>query len=155
MSSSLRVGIAVLIAALAPATVFWVLGDSAGAGGIAFFVSFAWIVCLGLPAFLYLRHRALVRWWSAAFTGFLQGALPCALVTWPYRPAQGNGYSVGDGHKMVAYVVNGIPTREGWINYLYACAQAGLLGAFTALVFWLAWRSLEYWKPTRTPPGEN
>ena len=129
---------AVLIAALVPAIYFGVPGSSFRAGLLAFVFASIWVVLLGLPAFLLLKHRGLVRWWSATVSGFVLGAVPMALVSWPFSP--GSGYSAWDGHQTVVYVVNGVPTHAGWVQYILGTGGIGLMGAASAVMFWLVWR---------------
>jgi hypothetical protein len=131
---------AVLIAALVPALYFGVPGLSFRAGLLAFVVASIWVVLLGLPTFLIFKHRGLVRWWSAAVAGFLLGAVPMALVSWPFSPGSGSGYSAWDGHQTVEYVVNGVPTHAGWVQYILGSGGMGLMGAASAFMFWVVWR---------------
>jgi len=131
---------AVLIAALVPALYFGVPELSFRAGLLAFVVASLWVVLLGLPTFLIFKHRGLVRWWSAAAAGFLLGAVPMALVTWPFSPGSGSGYSAWDGHQTVEYVVNGVPTHAGWVQYILGSGGMGLMGAASAFMFWVVWR---------------
>jgi hypothetical protein len=142
---------AVLIAALVPAIYF----GFSGAGLLAFVLASVWIVLLGLPTFFIFQHRCLVRWWSAAVSGFFLGAIPMALVSWPWRPGLDSGYSAWDGHKMVDYVVHGVPTNAGWVQYFLSSGSVGLMGAATAVMFWLVWRLIvgpnQSSKRTRVP----
>jgi len=131
---------AILIAALVPAIYFGVPELSFRAGLLAFVVALLWVVLLGLPTFLLFKNRGLARWWSATVSGFFLGAVPMALVSWPYKPGSGSGYSAWDGHKMVEYVVNGVPTRAGWVQYVLGSGGMGLMGAGSAVMFWVVWR---------------
>ncbi|MEW9572689.1 hypothetical protein ABQJ54_13095 [Rhodanobacter sp. Si-c] len=131
---------AVLVAAFVPAIYFGVPDQSFRGGVIAFVLALLWIVLLGLPAFLLLKHRGLVRWWSATISGFFLAALPMAFISWPYHPSVDSGYSAWDGHKMVNYVVHGVPTHDGWVQYFYSSCGIGLMGAASAVAFWVVWR---------------
>jgi hypothetical protein len=131
---------AILIAALVPALYFGVAGPSFRVGLLAFVLASLWVVLFGLPTFLLLKHCGLVRWWSATVSGFLLGAAPMALISWPYKPSSGSGYSAWDGHKMVEYVVNGVPTHAGWVQYVLGSGGMGLMGAASAVMFWVVWR---------------
>lgn len=133
---------AVFIAALVPALYFGVLGSSFRVGLLALVLASLWVVLLGLPTFLLFKHRGLVRWWSATISGFFLGAVPTALISWPYKPSSGSGYSAWGGHKMVEYVVNGVPTHAGWVQYILGSAGMGLMGAASAVMFWVVWRLL-------------
>jgi hypothetical protein len=123
----------VLVAALVPAIFF-------GVDMLVFVVALLWVVLLGLPAFLLLKHLGCVRWWSAIVCGFVLGALPIAIVSWPYHPGRDSGFSAWDGHRMVAYVVHGLPTHAGWLKYVHDFCSMGLMGAASAIVFWCVWR---------------
>lgn len=127
---------AAVIAALVPSIYF----GASGAGSLAFVIAFLWIVLLGLPAFFILQHHGLIRWWSAVVSGFVLGAVPMALVSWPYRPGLDSGYSAWDGHKMVDYIVHGVPTHAGWAQYFVSSGGMGLMGAASAAMFWVVWR---------------
>ena len=131
---------AILIAALVPAIYFGLLGESFRGALLAFVFASVWIVLLGLPAFFLLKYYGLVRWWSATTSGFILGAVPAALISWPYHPGVDSDYSAWDGHKMVEYVVHGVPTPAGWVQYMHSSCGFGLLGAASAAMFWLVWR---------------
>lgn len=133
---------AVLIAALVPALYFGVFGLSFRVGLLAFVLASLSVVLLGLPTFLLFKHRRLVRWWSATVSGFFLGALPTALISWPYKPSSGSGYSTWDGHKVVEYVVNGVRAHAGWVQYILGSGGMGLMGAASAVMFWVVWRLL-------------
>lgn len=142
MRQNLGVACATLITALAPAIYVGVLGRSLTAGVFAFVIASLWIVLLGLPVFYFLKRRGRIRWWSAIASGFIVGTLPVALYGWPYDPRGSYGYSAWDGHKMVDYVVRGIPTRAGWLQYVHGCCAAGLIGVACAILFWVVWRGV-------------
>lgn len=129
-----------VVAAFVPAIYFGVLGKSFSVGILAFVLGSLWIAPLGLPVFFLLKRLNLVRWWSVVISGFLSAALPWAFVYWPYRPNAGYGYSAWDGHKMVDYLVHGVPTHEGWVQYFHECCDIGFMGAASAIAFWAIWR---------------
>ncbi|RAP57317.1 hypothetical protein [Oleiagrimonas sp. MCCC 1A03011] len=143
--------LAILAAAAVPALLFGIESDAAC---LAFILALAWILVLGLPTFLILKGRGCVRWWSALFSGFLLAAIPIALLGWPYHPGGGMSFSAWDGHRMVDYVVNGIPTRAGWRQFLTSTFGFGALGSASALAFWLVWRLCGHREPVvpGTPP---
>jgi hypothetical protein len=41
---------------------------------------------------------------------------------------------------MVATVINGVPTKEGWIEYAQGIAAMGGYGALGGAAFWFVWR---------------
>ena len=100
-----------------------------------------YVVVLGVPAFLILRWRKAIRWWSSMLMGFALGCLPIAVDLWP-EDDSGVSSSHWDGEKMVATVVNGTATLAGWIQYGQSVAVFGLFGAVGGLAFWLVWRSM-------------
>ena len=131
---------AILVAALVPAIYFGFPEQSFRGALLAFVFALVWITLLGLPCFFVFNQYGCVRWWSAAVSGFILGAVPAALISWPYHPGVDSGYSVWDGHKMVKYVVHGMPKHAGWIQYFSGTCGFGLLGAASAAIFWLVWR---------------
>jgi hypothetical protein len=155
MQQIIRTSLAFLVAAFVPATYFGALGESFSVGMLAFLVASLWIALLGLPTFFLLKRFNLVRWWSAASSGFFLAALPEALVSWPYHPSVGSRYRAWNGHKMVDYIVNGVPTHDGWIQYLYGCYGIGFVGAASAtafgVVYWLTINPNNSSKRTRVP----
>jgi hypothetical protein len=100
-------------------------------------ISAAFVLVLGIPAYLLLRWRNAVRWWSTIASGFVLGAVPVAVCSWPLRFSQGASASV-DG---VPTLVNGIPTFAGWLQYLESVIFFGACGAAAATAFWLIARS--------------
>ena len=130
----------IFIAALVPAIGLGVSDHSMALVVLTLVVATLWIVVLGLPTFFILKRRGWVRWWSAGISGFILGAVPSAVVSWPYDPGVDSSFSAWDGHKMVEYVVHGIPTHAGWVQYFQSSWGVGLLGAACAIVFWLVWR---------------
>jgi len=106
---------------------------------ICLLTSAAYVFLLGLPAYLLLRWRKAVRWWSTISPGFILAALPVALMSWPLRYAgMGSSSSVNGVDMMIA----GVPTTAGWIQYVEGLMFFGCLGALSGLVFWLASRSM-------------
>jgi len=100
-------------------------------------ISSGHVLLLGLPVFLLMRWANIVRWWSTVAVGFVLGAIPIAIYTWPVH-SKGNFTASVNG---IATVINGVPTQEGWLQYAYSFSYMGLLGAMSALAFWLVWRS--------------
>ena len=108
--------------------------------------SAAFVVFLGLPAFLLLRRKQLIRWWSAIGSGFALAALPMAVFTWPLRHSHLKGSSIING---VQTMVDGVPTSAGWLQYAGGVGMIGGLGAIGGLCFWLVWRH----EPRQRVPG--
>ena len=95
------------------------------------------VVALGLPAYLLLRWRKAVRWWSILLCGFILGALPIAVLSWPLRFADLKSSASVDG---VQTMVNGVPTMAGWLQYVSGISFFGACGVAGAAAFWLVWR---------------
>jgi hypothetical protein len=99
-------------------------------------ISLAHVVALGIPAFLVLRWRRALRWWSTLLSGFVLGAIPIGLFSWPLRYARPGSSATIDG---VETMVNGIPTMAGWLQYLGGVSFFGACGLLAAMVFWVVW----------------
>jgi hypothetical protein len=100
-------------------------------------IAAAHVILLGIPAYLLLRWRDAVRWWSTILSGFVLGATPIAILAWPLRYAQPGSSASFDG---ISTMVDGVPTMAGWTQYLSGLAFFGALGAGGACAFWLIWR---------------
>jgi hypothetical protein len=104
---------------------------------ICLLVSALFVVVLGLPAYLLLRWRHAVRWWSTLVSGFVLAAVPFAILAWPLRfTGPGSSASVNG----VPTMVDGVPTMAGWEQYLAGVGQMGALGVVGAFAFWLVQR---------------
>jgi hypothetical protein len=107
-------------------------------------------VALAIPAFLILYWRRAVRWWSTVLAGFVLGCLPIAIGNWPVRDDYGHSTSSHwNGEKMVHTMIDGVPTLDGWIQYLKILVVFGGFGAVGGLAFWIVWRALQPRDPTR------
>jgi len=117
---------------------------------ISFFVALAHAIILGLPTYLFLRRLHLTNWWVSPIFGFIIGSVPSAIFTWPltHSPV---GYTAWDGKAMVDYVVNGVPTKAGWIQYFQSVCGVGLLGMLSGLAAWAVW----YWLPRTATKGSG
>jgi hypothetical protein len=104
-------------------------------------VSAAFVLVLGIPAFLLLRRKRRDGWLSLSLTGFLVGALPFALLSWPKEMP---GYtSGGNWHgRYVEFYHLGAPTEYGWHSYVESVAVFGIHGLIGALTFFAVWRRL-------------
>lgn len=91
----------------------WAISQLGGLALVTLAVTAAHVLLLGFPAFLLLRWKRLVRWWSLTGSGFVLGALPAVVLT------------ALDSDLMAAGAVGGV---------------LGALGAVGGLCFWLAWR---------------
>jgi hypothetical protein len=155
-----RVALALLAAAATPATVIalpelmdmtrWLSVDATGFEFtrarniwlIAFFIALLHAVILGFPAFLFLCWLKLTKWWMSPISGFVIGSLPFAIFSWPLTHHAAS-YSAWDGSKMVDYIIDGVPTTAGWIQYVESVVGVGLFGIYGGVAAWLVW----YWLP--------
>ena len=96
-------------------------------------VSLAYVIVLGAPAYYLLRKLKAVWWWSTIATGFILGAIPMALFTWPLNPGNKTSASING----VQTIIDGVPTIEGWLQFVYGVSFVGLCGMVGALAFWL------------------
>jgi hypothetical protein len=99
-------------------------------------ISAAYVIVLGVPTYVVLRSCNAIRWWSTLASGFVLGAAPVAVLSWPLSGSPGASASI-DG---VRTLVNGIPTFAGWLQYLESAAFFGACGAAAATAFWLVAR---------------
>ena len=97
-------------------------------------ISAAYVIVLGIPTFLLLRWRNLVRWWTTISGGFLLGAVPVAVISWPLRYSELRSSATIDG---VQTIINGVPTLAGWLQYLEGLSFMGACGVIGATAFWL------------------
>jgi hypothetical protein len=93
----------------------------------------AFVVVLGVPTYLLLRKLNAVCWWSTIGAGFILGAIPMAIFTWPLRYSELRSSASVDG---VQTMIDGVPTLEGWVQYASAVSFVGACGAVGALAFW-------------------
>ena len=108
----------------------------------AFAVSAAHVLALGLPAFLLVARAKVFAWWSAVGLGFILGALPLALLSWPLRYSEGASARHWENGQMIETIVDGVVTRAGWWSYVSGVVSMGCLGALGGLSFWLVLRAL-------------
>lgn len=96
-------------------------------------VSMVGVMVLGIPAYLALRGRPLMRWWGVWLVGFVLAAIPFCLFTIPSFISLSGSSMVADGVQLIA---DGVPTLAGWFRYLEGVALFGACGTFSAAVFW-------------------
>jgi hypothetical protein len=102
--------------------------------GLTAVIVSGFVLVLGLPAYLLLRYLKLVRWWSTFSAGFILGALPMAIFTWPLRYSDMKSSSSLNG---VQTMIDGVPTAAGWLQYVEGVLFFGAFGLVAAFVFWL------------------
>jgi hypothetical protein len=127
---------AILLGALAPAMIVAGLSANIVVLPMAFGITIAHSIVLGLPAALLYRAKQWKRVSAAMIGAALIGAIPVGLFAWPINPSLRTTASV-DG---VTTIIDGIPTLAGWLGYLKLLGMFGSLGAAGGLVFWLTLR---------------
>lgn len=105
-------------------------------------VAAAVVLILGIPTFLLLRRFNRLDRASLAVAGFMLGALPVAVLSYPRRL---EGYSSGHNWhgKYVEIYINGVPTKYAWLSYGESALYFGLHGFVGALTFYAVWRWLD------------
>jgi len=88
---------------------------------LVFVIAMAHAVCLGLPSYLVLKRFNLTQWWISLIFGFLIGAIPWALTTWPSYSEYGSNYMIG------------------WLKSVTSMGMCGMASGFTA---WYTWWSI-------------
>jgi len=86
------------------------------------------------PAYYLLLKLRAIRWWSTILVGFVLGAIPMAVFTWPLKYPELKTSASVDG---VQTMINGIPTVAGWLQFIYGVSFFGVCGIAGALAFWL------------------
>jgi hypothetical protein len=139
---------AFMFAALAPTVVVAGLDRSIKIAPYVFGVALAHAVLLGLPLFLIGRAKALVNLASCLGGGFLVGASPIGVLTWPEWGRHYHSNASIDG---VPTIVDGVPTAAGWLNYAEGLLQFGAYGALGGFTLWLVLKWLGAPAPTTDP----
>jgi hypothetical protein len=101
---------------------------------IAFIIALVHAIALGLPGYLLLRRKNLVRWWTSGVCGFVVGCVPAAIITIPIQLS--NASFKADG---VPMIVNGVVTLAGWISYIEGVLEFGAYGLSGGLAAWSVW----------------
>lgn len=145
----------VLLAQLAPALFFAPLPSFNGLETVLAAVVAAAatvVLVLGVPTFLWLRHRRRDSWRSMGLAGALISGLPSAWF-WPCQiPGFSSGGNWHGGHYVDTYV-DGVPTVYAWLQYAEGTLVMTLHGLCSALVFYAVWRWLA--QPSRRHPASH
>jgi hypothetical protein len=136
---------AALVPAILPAIIFLAVTGSLISIFIPLAITFAHMVILGVPALLLGWYLHKIRWWSSLLVAFIIGATPTAILFWPlHYPALQTTASHWDGNKMVATIIDGVPTTAGWLQFISISVIAGLFGISGGVAFWLVWQYENY-----------
>jgi hypothetical protein len=147
----MRILIAFIAAALAPAfaiTAYYLFGqlDTFEPGDPYIWVrtgNFLWlcilistihVITFGIPTYYFLLKLKVIRFWSVIGAGFILGAAPTAIATWPLQYSGQRASASANG---IQTMIDGIPTMEGWLAYMHGISFFGICGMASALVFWL------------------
>ena len=101
---------------------------------LTFLISGGFVLILGLPTYFLLRYFKVVRWWSTLAAGFILGAAPMAVFTWPLKYPELKTSSSVNG---VQTMIDGVPTMAGWVQFIEGVCFFGGCGLVAALAFWL------------------
>ena len=96
------------------------------------------VVVIGIPSLLLLRHFNRLSWLSLSSVGFIAAATPIAIYGWSEYPGSssaGNWYGTP-----IDFVIDGQKTFFGWLSYAQGVLLFGLHGLAGALAFYFAWR---------------
>ena len=112
--------------------------DLLGIPLFAALISVPFVIVVGIPALLLLRHFKWLSWWSLGMVGLVVAALPVAVYGWSEYAgfsSTGNWYGTP-----VEFVVNGNKTFYGWLNYAQSVVFFGFHGFVGALAFFFVLR---------------
>jgi hypothetical protein len=101
-------------------------------------VAIPFVLIIGLPTAIWLDRIGKFRWKYFAAIGFFAAAIPMAC----FLPGTDSGYSSGGNFygKPVDFIVDGVPTLYGWLNYVQGVVTFGLHGLAGATAFYLVAR---------------
>lgn len=87
---------------------------------------------LWIPAYLlWRRHRGSPSMVICLVGGFFISIVPYAILFWPLDTDSTGNVTV-DG---VPYLIDGVPTLQGWASWCLALARIGTAGALSAVAF--------------------
>jgi hypothetical protein len=129
---------ALVFAGLAPALVMAAFWHTAKIAPTAFAFTFAialsHAIVLGLPLFLVFRSMGWVNVMSCVVFGFVVGAVPAGVLTWPMQHPELHMSASVDS---VPTIINGVITATGWVSYVKPLIYFGLFGALGGFTFWI------------------
>jgi len=119
-------------------------------GAVVLIVAAAFVLMLGLPAFVLLQRSGRSSVIAVGATGAALAAVPIAVLTWPLWKFGGTYSSGGNWHgHYVDFFIKSKPTLYGWLAYGQDVLQFGVHGLVGALVFNAIWQRL-----AKTPPAQ-
>src|SRR5512134_3425671 len=92
-------------------------------------VAAIFVAVLGVPLFLVLKRVGGLNWRSILLAGFLAAAIPYALFAFPLW-IDSSGFSYGENWHGTyrEFIVDGVYTVYGWLNYLEEIVRFGIQG---------------------------
>ena len=99
---------------------------------LAFIISAIHALVLGFPLYLLVKKYFNFTYFFAGIIGFIVGALPLAVFTWPLRYAGTRSSSSFNG---VQHMIEGVPTMAGWLSYIQGFMVFGCLGILGAITY--------------------
>jgi hypothetical protein len=151
-NSLARISLALLAAAVVPATIVGLLANidqlspsesrikyCLGLSLIAFIFALVHAVVLGLPAFFVASKLHLTQWWMSIVCGFIIGAVPFAI--WDWRDTSSALLPGFDEMDNGVYLIkNGVITMAWWYQNIFHNSLLGVFGILGAYSAWLVWR---------------
>lgn len=108
---------------------------------MVFVVALFYAVVFGLPTYFFATLFELTHWWVSVVGGFLIGAVPGAISSWP-NP--NDDYKVRIGNTMMDhYMIYGISIKVEWFHYLCNVFEMGCYGMVGGFAAWLVWRYIK------------
>lgn len=106
-------------------------------------VAAAFAALLGIPLFTLLKRTNRLSWFSMCAAGFLEAAVPYAVFAFPLL-SDNTGFSYGANWHgtYTEFIVDGVYTVSGWLNYFENIIQFGLQGLAGGAVFYTVWLKL-------------
>lgn len=119
-------------------------------------VAAVFVAVLGVPLFLALKRMGRLGWRSILLAGLLAAAVPYAIFAFPPWP-DSTGVRVSYGEKWHGtyreFIVDGVYTIYGWLNYLEGIVLFGIQGLAGAAMFYFVW--LKTHEPKQGAPGDG
>ena len=134
-----RTLIAGSVAALVVAVTFTLFTGSVAFAVIGYFYALFFGVFVGLPLFIVTHLWLRINIISTAILGFISGAVPVAIFTWPPNRYAFESFKAMDG---TMYSIDGVTSFAGWLHFAQDLLPLGLLGAIAGAVFFFILKGL-------------
>ena len=127
-----RILLAGPVAALVVALVFILFTGSIAIAIFAFYFALFFGALVGFPLFIVAQRTIPIGLISTSVIGFVTGAVPVAIFTWPPNRYAFESFKAMDG---TMYSIDGVTTFAGWLHFAQDLLPLGLLGAIAGAVF--------------------